>query len=1069
MDPAGGTQTSQKLEVDEKPEKRDIKPVVKTLNRNACRKQKMRCEGADNPPCKRCRNTNLECLFEKPSREATLTGEAGLERIRSLEAHVADIRHTQTTISNTLSELVAHLRGGGFPARSPSVYPQPFHQQSPNMSSPSMSTPTATHQHMAEMHPSPPGAPGSFPTSHQSSMPQGPPSSAESTFPMVAQAYQQSSHGYGHSSQGPVLPPFSSISSMGPPTAQTNVSSLRYQAVEASHSHPTSRSQVSGSKRHATSNAVSANSSDLDDEDNGELPASGLVAPWEVLRGLADVAIERAAKENGDSSGTHSRTRTPSPDRQGRPSKRRKIRHKHRNLTFPDVVTKNIITEDEARELFSIFYRGCSTFLPVFDSAHDTFDALHERSPFAVDCICMVATRVRDGGGTPSEVRVKILEEVQAISCATLFAPVMRSEAVQAMILVSGWSDDGWLSGGHAVRMAMELSMHKAWPRLLRRMKSHKSDPVEDRELVVASRTWFCLYLFEHQLSYGTGRPAVLKDDESIHECRMLLQHPLAIEDDMRLVSTLELMAIRERINNDMSPIEGPVREEDFARLREADTEFSNWFKVWDNAFSQKYEDAAFYRQSLQIQHLHAELFHNATALRGINGPEDVQNMPPSQRQLAIRSIQIARQGLDITVNSPAYREGMKYAVHYTHATATFTASFLLRLARLFPNDCNMSDIRNQVELLANLMAEVPGKRYALTLQLMLKRSKKRTSRSPKTTREGHRLMSMSVDHSAGTIPGAVSVTHQRHMEPFSPYDSSFPEMHGQNLGSGALPHQHHISHHQSQQMLHPPYQQGMADAEHIWRGFEATANEQLPVWISDQSLGGNSFTQNGMDAFLLPNDYNMPTAPQICKSSARLPSAVQSTLLPLRKIVPTKNSAPVIVNNVEDVASRRKFVLKLAKALLSFGAPSHRIESQLKAASDILDAEAEFVHLPNMIIVSIRNGDTRSSRTHFVRATGRIALTNLHKVHMIYRDVLHDNMGAEAGTEALRHLLQAPPIYPLVVRCGLAFVCAAIICVLSFGGSTVDLWISGACACCLQYLGLNAANKSSMYANVYE
>jgi hypothetical protein len=45
------------------------------------------------------------------------------------------------------------------------------------------------------------------------------------------------------------------------------------------------------------------------------------------------------------------------------------------------------------------FYHGCSTFLPVFDSNVDTYDALHERSPFAVDCICMVAARVRDGGG----------------------------------------------------------------------------------------------------------------------------------------------------------------------------------------------------------------------------------------------------------------------------------------------------------------------------------------------------------------------------------------------------------------------------------------------------------------------------------------------------------------------------------------------------------------------------------------------------------------------------------------------------------------------------------------------
>lgn len=104
------------------PPKQDVKPVVKTLNRvprthstpsplaillidiprsirglrnafslqpspllislsiqNACRKQKMRCEGADNPPCRRCRHAGLDCLFEKPSREATLTGEAGLE------------------------------------------------------------------------------------------------------------------------------------------------------------------------------------------------------------------------------------------------------------------------------------------------------------------------------------------------------------------------------------------------------------------------------------------------------------------------------------------------------------------------------------------------------------------------------------------------------------------------------------------------------------------------------------------------------------------------------------------------------------------------------------------------------------------------------------------------------------------------------------------------------------------------------------------------------------------------------------------------------------------------------
>lgn len=39
--------------------------------------------------------------------------------------------------------------------------------------------------------------------------------------------------------------------------------------------------------------------------------------------------------------------------------------------------------------------------------------------------------------------------------------------------------------------------------------------------------------------------------------------------------------------------------------------------------------------------------------------------MPPAQRELAIRSIQIGRQILDITVNSPSYREGMKYGTFF--------------------------------------------------------------------------------------------------------------------------------------------------------------------------------------------------------------------------------------------------------------------------------------------------------------------------------------------------------------------------------------------------------------------
>lgn len=100
-----------------------------------------------------------------------------------------------------------------------------------------------------------------------------------------SEMHQSQEHYNSQSQHGTTLPPFSAIDSMGPPRSHpTNVSSMRY--------HPA----ASNSKRAApSSNVTSADSTDAE-EDDGELPASGLVAPWEVLRGLADVAIERAAQ-----------------------------------------------------------------------------------------------------------------------------------------------------------------------------------------------------------------------------------------------------------------------------------------------------------------------------------------------------------------------------------------------------------------------------------------------------------------------------------------------------------------------------------------------------------------------------------------------------------------------------------------------------------------------------------------------------------------------------------------------------------------------------------------------------
>jgi uncharacterized membrane protein YjjP (DUF1212 family) len=182
-------------------------------------------------------------------------------------------------------------------------------------------------------------------------------------------------------------------------------------------------------------------------------------------------------------------------------------------------------------------------------------------------------------------------------------------------------------------------------------------------------------------------------------------------------------------------------------------------------------------------------------------------------------------------------------------------------------------------------------------------------------------------------------------------------------------------------------------------------------------------------------------------------------------------SSLPLIEFDVMITAmlNRQEYLIMLAKALMTFGAPSHRIESQLVAAARILEVEAEFIHLPNVIICSFGDQDLGCSETHFVKCGGRLSLGALHKVHILYRSVVHDEMSAKTASDYLGQLLTAPPLYSIWARCIFAFCLSALICPLAFGGSFMDMWIAGAGALVLAILQLNVATKSAMYANVFE
>jgi len=435
---------------------------------------------------------------------------------------------------------------------------------------------------------------------------------------------------------------------------------------------------------------IPSTSPSSDDESEDTLPRNTLNAPIEALQGLANAAAEAAAV----------------PSASPRVKKRKRVEPIPRNA-FPHVVEKGLVADSEARELYNIFFAGCHLFIPLFDPSYDTYESLMERTPWTFDAILAIAGKIRSGSGTLSPTFYKCLEEAQGIARSSLFGPVVRKEAVQGMLLLAAWSTNGWLPSGHALRMALDLGLHRALEKLADDSGKHRTQE-EERDLVVSARIWLCLYWFDHQMSLGTGRPIVLRDESSIRQCRILLKHPMASPTDVRLISQVELIAQKTQIYETLAPLNGQVNHNTLTFIRRAYVALDKWWADCDELHRQTMDENSLLRKILAGELHYAKLWVVCVALRGVAWDK----MPFEQRELAFEAKDAAFNCLSIFLTSSEYRAALRYAVHDSLVTAAFSGLFLLKMASLFPTELDLGAITGQVEQLALLLSEVAAERY---------------------------------------------------------------------------------------------------------------------------------------------------------------------------------------------------------------------------------------------------------------------------------------------------------------------------------------------------------------------
>ncbi len=172
---------------------------------------------------------------------------------------------------------------------------------------------------------------------------------------------------------------------------------------------------------------------------------------------------------------------------------------------------------------------------------------------------------------------------------------------------------------------------------------------------------------------------------------------------------------------------------------------------------------------------------------------------------------------------------------------------------------------------------------------------------------------------------------------------------------------------------------------------------------------------------------------------------------------------------HIAEILSRQTYLVKLCRALMSYGAPTHRLESYMAMSARVLGIEGQFLYLPGIMIISFDDSNIHTTEVRIVKTVQGLDLGKLHDAHCVYKDVIHDLVSVDDAMERLETIAtrkDRTKTWTCVLLYGLA---SALVAPFAFEARYIDLPIAFILGCIVGLLQLVLAPSNEIYANVFE
>jgi uncharacterized membrane protein YjjP (DUF1212 family) len=166
---------------------------------------------------------------------------------------------------------------------------------------------------------------------------------------------------------------------------------------------------------------------------------------------------------------------------------------------------------------------------------------------------------------------------------------------------------------------------------------------------------------------------------------------------------------------------------------------------------------------------------------------------------------------------------------------------------------------------------------------------------------------------------------------------------------------------------------------------------------------------------------------------------------------------------------ARQGYLRKLCKALMMYGAPTHRLEEYMNMSARVLEIEAQFLYMPGCMIVAFDDSSVHTSEVKLVRTNQGVDLGKLRDVHEIYKDVVHDRIGVEEATPRLEAIMARKAKFGAWWRVLVYGLASASVGPFAFSARPIDLPFCFMLGCLLGWLQLIVSPGNELISNVFE